>query len=264
MTTSADRRLAFFVHFHKAGGTSVVELAHRNGETLYPRHANGNPLDERGKVHRPWDLSAEALHAYVDDLLDSGVTFIATEWAVPALEVLGARPDVQIVTVMREPVARLISNFRYDYANGYTEHTDIIDYVDDHIAPHTSTSYYTKMLLGADWQEDAEPEELLTVAQQRLEQMDVVGVLEQSGWVDEICETLGWEPADVKANPHRQGWSSRLKRAVKSARGGRTDLAMREFRPVPEVSDVQKARLREWCDLDRELYARVVSARVAA
>ncbi|WP_062387828.1 hypothetical protein [Demequina iriomotensis] len=264
MTGSSNRRLAVFLHFHKAGGSSVVELARRNGERFHSPHVNGNPLDAHGKIHRPWDLSDRGLDAYVDTLLDEGVTFLATEWAVPTLEVLRGRPDVQVVTVIREPVARLVSNFRYDRAKGYTEHTDVLSFVDDHIALHTSTDYYTKMLLGRRWWEDAPREDQLDAAEARLAHVDAVGVLEAPGWVEDICATLGWEPSAVSSNPHRASLPSRAKSAARYLGSGRLDLAARMFQAPPEVSAEQRAQLRERCALDLELYDRVARARLGA
>ncbi len=111
-------RLIWFMHFHKAGGTSIVGLARRNGETFWADHRNGNPCSTDGKILRPWELSAAGLNAHIDAALSSGVSFVASKWGCPDPEVLAARGDVLSIVVLRDPLNRIISDFRYEYFNG--------------------------------------------------------------------------------------------------------------------------------------------------
>ena len=39
-------RLVWFQHLHKAAGTYVIRRAMANGETFWPEHENGNPVDQ--------------------------------------------------------------------------------------------------------------------------------------------------------------------------------------------------------------------------
>ena len=75
-----DYRLVWLQHFHKAAGSSIVEIAQLNGERCYPAHANGNPLDATGKAIALWDYTKEELLEFIDSCEAQGITFMATQW----------------------------------------------------------------------------------------------------------------------------------------------------------------------------------------
>ena len=179
-------RLVWFMHVHKAGGTSVVGLARRNSETFWPDHRNGNPCSPDGKIHRPWELSAAGLDAYIDEALLSGVSFVASEWGCPDPAILAARSDVLSIVVLRDPLNRIISDFRYEYLNGRAARS-VLDWVDHHSHQHTQPNYYTRLLLGREWESDRDPDDLVKSAMERLRCFDVVAVLEDPNWLGQIA-----------------------------------------------------------------------------
>ncbi|MEE4280267.1 MAG: hypothetical protein V2I82_17510 [Halieaceae bacterium] len=143
---AARYRLIWFQHFHKAGGTSVVELARRNGEVLWPRQANGNPLDDRGNVIPLWGYSCDRLTDFVDRCERLGITFIATEWGLPLVGALRQDPRVTLVTCLRHPLDRLVSNFYFDVHYGYTAARSLDAFVTSGDGAHSMFDYYTRIL----------------------------------------------------------------------------------------------------------------------
>ena len=45
-----EKKLNVFLHFRKAGGTRMVNLAIENGEKLWGKHDNGNPCTPFGST----------------------------------------------------------------------------------------------------------------------------------------------------------------------------------------------------------------------
>jgi len=255
--------LTWFLHFHKAGGSSLVELARRNGETFPPLHDNGNPKDEDGKALRTWDLSAPGLDAYLDDLIGRGVTFAASEWGTPDLDALAARDDVRLVAMLREPVARVVSNFVYDVLSGYTTAKDIRGYVDHHLESHTRSNYYVRMLTARDWREDL-PEEMLELATRRLAEVDHVAILEAPDAFERLAEELGWRHTAVHEKRSGQNPVTRARQAARFLlKAGRLDLAARALGPAPRVSEPDRAWLAGRNRLDLALYERAATALAA-
>jgi hypothetical protein len=148
-TTQAARpgyRLIWFQHFHKSAGTSIVELAMRNGERLWHSHANGNPLDEAGNVIPLWSLDAAALLDFVDRCQALVVSFVATEWGLPLVATLRQDARVTLITCLRRPLDRLLSNFYFDIHYGYTTARTLDAYLASGDGVHTMHDYYTRIL----------------------------------------------------------------------------------------------------------------------
>ena len=254
-------RLIWFMHFHKAAGSSVVELARRGGERFPDRHENGNPCDERGRADRPWELSTAGLHRYIDGLRADGITFVASEWGVPDTSVLAARDDVTSITVVREPVARIVSNFRYDLAigaYGAGAAPSLAEYVDHHVASHTWSNYYTRMLLGTDWVADLDPTELIDRAWERLSRMDEVVRLEDPNWQSRLAARTGWSGDPVRIHQTDADWRTRLRKAAGGLRAGRADVTARAlWRKPPTARPDELAMLEQLNHLDVALYRRL-------
>mgnify|MGYP001166630413 FL=1 len=114
-------RLIWFQHIHKAAGTLVVNLARANREVLYPNNANGNPLDEEGNRIELWKLNSKELLSFVDKCERLGVTFVATEHGSPDFQTLHDDDRITLLTTLRDPKERAISNFNHAY---YSQHTN--------------------------------------------------------------------------------------------------------------------------------------------
>ncbi len=58
-----EYRLIWFQHFHKAAGTSIINLAELNNERFWPYHKNANPTDSKGNLIELWKYSEDKLGA---------------------------------------------------------------------------------------------------------------------------------------------------------------------------------------------------------
>ncbi len=246
--------LVWFLHFHKCGGTSLVRLARRNGETFHRPDANGNPLSTGGKTLRLWELSALGLSDFVEAERARGVTFLATEWGVPDLSALSAMDDVQTVTIVRHPIDRVRSNYAFDYLAGFTSAPTIDHYVDHHLDTHTHSNYYARQLLGTSWRADEPEDEALERALERARLIDHLLLLQGESPFAPLGEALGWSELDSHQLATRGGTSVRLARAIKAVAGGQVDLAVRRARGVPAVSEAHSVALRRRNSLDLRLF----------
>jgi hypothetical protein len=251
--THPPYRLIWFQHFHKAAGTSVVELARRNGERFHPLHDNGIPLDDEGHPLPLWRYPLAQLAAFVDECEAQRVSFVATEWGVPALEALAADPRVVLVTCLREPLSRLVSNFYYDLYGGYTGVRCLEAYPESSRAPFCRHNYYCRMLAGkAQAEGEIDAADFLR-ARERLASFAYCGVVERG--LMPLARHLEWNPHAVHENR-----SDSALRLLKDFRRGRYAAVRRLFHPreLPGAafrSDF--ARLNAW---DLRLYALVEGA----
>ncbi|MBU3071536.1 hypothetical protein KOI40_17045 [Aestuariicella sp. G3-2] len=240
---SKKYRLIWFHHFHKAGGSSIVSAAQNHGEVFYPWHENGNPVDSSGNLIELWDFDEKKLHEFVGECQQRGVTFVATEWGAPMFTVLQKDPRVTLVACVRNPVERMVSNFKYDYLNGYASHSDIRNYVNSGKAVR-STRYYSNMLAQ-------------NSNSQEMDEFDLVVVLERN--MGSLFEYFGWDEQGEVSNKTDFGvWKS-----VKYFLKLRWNLIYRRYWRYLEVSsqdvrwltgellDEQKVYekiVKRWCD----------------
>lgn len=114
--TGGKKVTLWYHHFHKAGGSTFVNLAKANGATLLPRNSNGNPLSRNGVRIPFWNFSPEEQAVWARRIRKKfGTDTVVTEFGFPAPQGLLAPGPFLYVTVMREPVKRLVSNFFWRY-----------------------------------------------------------------------------------------------------------------------------------------------------
>ena len=68
----AAYRLVWFQHLHKAAGTYVIRRAMANGETFWPNHENGNPVNN-GEVIPLWKMNSNELTSFIDECEEKGL-----------------------------------------------------------------------------------------------------------------------------------------------------------------------------------------------
>ncbi|MGF1454809.1 MAG: hypothetical protein ACFB6R_05450 [Alphaproteobacteria bacterium] len=185
-------RLVWFQHFHKAGGSSLIELAKASGETFYPQNANANPLDAHGKTIPLWQFHEEALTAFVDSCEAKGVTFVATEWGVPDFRVLANDPRVVSVTCLRDPFSRIMSCYRFDMHYAFTPAVSIFDYFDDHSLAFRQRDYYVNGLAAGTGSSHVAGPRGLALAKENLAAIDHIVVLEGEHPFRRLADALGW------------------------------------------------------------------------
>ena len=109
-------KLILFLHFTKAGGSSIVSAA-KKLQNLYLPNNNGNPHDRITEQRIPfWTFSDEHFMAFLSYCRDHGTTFIATEnewFHSPSVfnEEFKLRYRIELVTQIKNPFDRFISNY---------------------------------------------------------------------------------------------------------------------------------------------------------
>jgi len=199
--------MIFFFHCHKAGGSTVVKAAQEGGMTLPPNHANGNVTEADGSLIR-WDaLSDEAATERLQTLSDQGVNFLAFEFSMPSLKVLSRFEQARHVAVLREPLARMYSNFKMDVAQDYIALDGVFgidSYVRTADADYRSNNYYIRFFCRLGPNEPVRPEHL-TYTLALLKGFDVVGVLETAPLAADLqaiglpFDDAGWTNSTAKS-----------------------------------------------------------------
>lgn len=257
-------RLIWFQHLHKAGGTSLVELAKLSGERLYPYNVNGNPLDENGRELPIWEYNKEQLAGFVEQCFELEVSFVSVEWALPMIDVLAGDPRVRLVTVMRDPFRRFASNYRYDIRYGYIALCDADTYlnssmeinIDGHPYGHKLSNYYTRYWSGEKLGGKQEVDNrTFERALENLKKMDVTMFLEDENPF-KAMQRFGWEKLELHANPGEYDRILILKDFLK----GRWQKTYRMLKNRPmDVGADFKDRFFETNYWDIDLYDRVKS-----
>ena len=184
----ADYRLVWFQHLHKAAGTYVIRRAMANGETFWPQHKNGNPA-KNDKMIPIWDYSSEELTEFIDHCQNNNITFVACEWGTPDFATLASDPRVVLLTCLRQPINRLISNFNYDYYWMWTKVDNYKDYIEQGLI-HSSPEYYTRMFSGGDVD--------LQKAKENIALFDIIIIAEQNM---DLLNSLGWHKESDTTHP---------------------------------------------------------------
>ncbi len=184
----AEYRLVWFQHLHKAAGTYVIRKAAANGETFWPEHENGNPV-ENGSVIPLWEYDSEKISQFIDRCQEKNVTFVACEWGGADYQTLSNDERVTLITCLREPIKRLISNYNYDHYWMWTKAKNYQEYLSEgHL--HSSPEYYTKIF--------ARGSNDIEIAKSNLQLFDMVIVAEKNM---ARLEELGWKKESDTTHP---------------------------------------------------------------
>jgi hypothetical protein len=184
----------FFLHLQKTGGSALkMRLRHHFGErAVYPCPDDGELPDA---VIRPAHL--------IDRVAARGeeIRVIAGHFPLATLELLPG--DYRTFTLLREPVERTLSFLRHQVRVGNTTTTDLVELYEDPFRYRMLHNHMTKMLAlnaektlsgGAILADVEMSEELLEVACQRLQSVDVVGIQERhEEFVAELEREFGWD-----------------------------------------------------------------------
>jgi len=132
-----------FLHFHKAAGSSIVNYFDEKGLISVPNR-NGNPLNPTGSLYKLWEMDDAALSLVLDELDRAGNYFVAVEWGIPNLKLFRDK-GYKVVTVIREPKERLISNYRFDIRY-FIKNTPFDIYIDSPQIAYQRPDYYSYMI----------------------------------------------------------------------------------------------------------------------
>lgn len=192
-------RLIWFQHFHKAAGTTIVQLARNNGEKFWEYHRNGNPVDEEGFTLPLWEYSPEQMREFVDQCESQGVTFVATEFGCPNFASLHKDQRVISITMLRDPLRRIISNYEYDLSLSAVPFIPLSKYIKINHMPHCHPNYYVQMLSmhsGC----VATPEHKLEISITNLQAIDHCLILDNLNVIPTLAQKLGWSYQELRAN----------------------------------------------------------------
>ena len=189
-------RLVWFQHLHKAAGTYVIRRAKANGEIFYPTNENGNPCDEHGVIPL-WEMSGSKLTKFIDKCEDRGVTFVATEWGGPDFDILSKDPRVCLITCIRDPINRFISNFNFDYYWMWSKSINYDQYLSEK-AIHTSPNYYIRIFSRNHNPTHPVTEEHAQIAKENTTLFDKI-IVAETGM--NALDELGWEKESDTKHP---------------------------------------------------------------
>ena len=189
-------RLVWFQHLHKAAGTYVIRRAMANGETFWATHENGNPVDG-SEVIPLWKMEGQELTDFIDRCEADGVTFVACEWGGADFSTLAEDERVTLLTCLRNPINRLISNYNYDHYWMWTKASDYAGYMAEGNL-HSSPEYYTRIFSRNNEVTTEVNEESLRIAQNNLKVFDHV-IIAEDGM--DVLNTLGWPNESDTTHP---------------------------------------------------------------
>lgn len=231
-------RLVWFQHFHKAAGTTIVELAKLNGLRLYPKHTNGSPLDNKGNVIPLWKYSNKELRLWFGECMSKDIGFIATEWGCPDIVNLMQFQCCTTMSVFRDPLSRFISNFNYDRAYAFTSAKTLVEYLDS--VSYASNNYYTRMLLGIKKSSQAVNDDQFEFALTALKAFDILIIQELPESFSFLVHELSWSNVK-KYHVNKLFWTS-LRHRLKLLTSGKfraayDSLTAKQVSPSQELTD---------------------------
>lgn len=93
-----------FVHIEKTAGTTLIHILRRN---FFPRYMDVRPLT------KPGDSSFTAYDLRTTERLNPLLTCIGGHSVTPHAELEAFAPNIRYITLLRDPVERYVSQFRY-------------------------------------------------------------------------------------------------------------------------------------------------------
>lgn len=201
-------KAVLFLHFHKAGGTSIVSASKLSGLSQ-PKYArNGNAFEKTANgslaIVRPSTMEHSELRLWLQSELTDGTRFLSMEWNFFPSPVRDVIPSsFSLVTCLREPWSRFLSTFNWDFVRNNRHkkvsgpdlesfaHQNVywddlhVKRRDKRLRQHFLTSqnknnYYTLMLNGLANTENVKLERMhLDFAKEQIRCFDVIVVLER-------------------------------------------------------------------------------------
>jgi len=192
-----------FFHCHKAAGTTVTRAAEASGMKLPEGHRNGNPVDATGKLVDWSGLGKAATLDLFAEYERQGVDMLAVEFSFPAWSTLTEIPDLRMFTVLREPAARALSNFRMDVLNNHIARERVFGFAAfmNGASLFRADNYYTRFFSRIPPKAKI-CKDHLDFAKRRLAQFDSVCVLEKGNLPEKLAPlgfdraAFGWQNAN--------------------------------------------------------------------
>ena len=192
--------MIYFLHIHKSGGSTFVNLATKNGEKLHQPNKNGNPYDEKDKIIPFWNYDKDKLLKFFDK---KDFTFCANE---TCLKHLHTDPKIKYVTVLRHPLDTILSCYHHEL-NGAKSKISFDKFFSTKILLERNKlamQKYEKNYFSGPLVYYLTGNDDASLAEERLRQFDAVIFLDNYDNDIKIMKKIaGWEILDV--NKHRIG-----------------------------------------------------------
>jgi len=129
------------------------------------------------------------------------VTFVATEWGAPIYRVLHNDPRVLLLTSIRDPWSRVVSNYNYDYFLGHSRSSTLSAYLqEDH---RIMMDNYLVRVFSNEFSAQASEMDATSVsmALENLRLFDLVLVIERKKDLSKhLFEALNWRKEEVDSH----------------------------------------------------------------
>ena len=243
-----EKKLNVFLHFRKAGGTRMVNLALANGESLWDNHDNGKPCDSSGTVIDLTKLTIEQSLNFIEDAISMGKSFISVARGKSFIEAAIRHPQVRTICSLRDPKKTCLSNYNYDYYLAEAHDRNLSDY----IQRKQYSNPFTKSILHVGGDDDVK-QNSVGKAVSVLQNFDVLIELGHPDSDRLISQHLGWNNFDVKS--HSTQAEDRLWKVVNMIKKGRLIRAVTLIlgRKRGTLEEVPEATIH----LDQELMNRL-------
>tara|TARA_Y100001933_G_scaffold256295_1_gene300767 strand:- start:108 stop:923 length:816 start_codon:yes stop_codon:yes gene_type:complete len=143
----------FFLHFHKAGGTSINNFFHKYKK--FSPNLNGEPMNDDRTCIPFWTYHRKEFNKFKSNLLKSEIKFIAFEWNYFEFYKEIDFKNIELITCIRDPYERFISNMAftsYKLQKNYKDHDEfnkeIFKKEGKYLLNFNKYNYYTKILNG--------------------------------------------------------------------------------------------------------------------
>ena len=197
----------FFFHFHKGGGTTINHLFRKIKK--YPNNRNGNPWGKNNIIPF-WNYDKKEFNNFKLELKSKKVKFVAFEWNFFKNFNCLDFDNIELITVIRDPYERFISNMNVD------GHTDPLEYSrlnskwerkgvsQTFNVNYNKFNYYVKMLNGYGDNHNIEVnEEHLKIAKKNLGLFSIIIILENQESFD-LLKKYGINNVKKKRNINKK------------------------------------------------------------
>jgi len=177
--------ILFFLHMHKAGGTTINYLFREFNK--YPGNINGNPWTPAREIIKFWDYGKKEFHNFFLHLRQMKVEFVGFEWNYfKHIEEIDTS-QIRLLTCIRDPYTRFVSSM---FAHS-VERLNPLSWMKRNLkwnkaktkqhfwVNYNKPNFYVKMMNGFGDEPDREVNwEHLETAKRNLDEFDVVIILE--------------------------------------------------------------------------------------
>lgn len=231
--------LLWFIHFHKCAGTSLVDSLLEGGYRPAACHHNGNPVDASGRQIDFTNFDAHKMSSYIDTAIESGTTVICSEFSNPRMDWLKRDKRVKVVTILRHPISRMISNWKFDMINQYSCANQKLSAYIQQPYPWCSPGFYCESLAAmTEAESGGHPEQrhtkdTLKQALKTLEYFDAIAIQEDRNSMQNLASALELKTIKTSNKTHtHQAILNDLLRFRLSRSWQRLVVAMAEKLPV--------------------------------